>query len=120
MDEFYQRTFRLWEFNVSHDQLLLRSPKKKYQPKNVDIAFVGVGYVEIPTRLEGIKICQPSKAEIEKVCEILGKKVAHDEIHVLSSGEKRYLVVAAAKKMCDNDLDIFESSLEHFGIQTVT
>lgn len=44
--------------------------------------------------------------------------MAHDEIHVLSSGEKRYLVVAAAKKMWDNDLDIFESSLEHFGTQT--
>ncbi|MEN8215908.1 MAG: hypothetical protein ABFS56_05940 [Pseudomonadota bacterium] len=38
--------------------------------------------------------------------------MAPDEIHVLSSGGKRYLVVA--KKIWDNDLDIFESSLEHF------
>ncbi|KHD06431.1 hypothetical protein PN36_12850 [Candidatus Thiomargarita nelsonii] len=100
------RSFRLWEFNVNHNQLLLRSPQ------NVDIAFVGVGYVELPTKLDGITICQPSANEIERICERLGSSVAPDEIHVLSSGGKRYLVVA--KKIWDNDLDIFESSLEHF------
>jgi len=61
MIEFHKRSFRLWEFNVNHNQLLLRSPKKKSQPKNVDIAFVGVGYVELPTKLDGITICQPMK-----------------------------------------------------------
>jgi hypothetical protein len=117
MIEFHKRSFRLWEFNVNHNQLLLRSPKKKSQPKNVDIAFVGVGYVELPTKLDGITICQPSADEIERICEQLGSSVAPDEIHVLSSGGKRYLVVAVAKKILDNDLDIFESSLEHFSRQ---
>jgi len=114
MNEFFERTFRLWEFNVSHNQLLLRSPKKKLQPRNIDIAFVGVGYVDIPTRLDGITLCQPNDDEIERICERLGKKVARDQIHVLSSSGKRYLVVATAKQIGDNDLDIFESSLEHF------
>ncbi|OQY50404.1 MAG: hypothetical protein DRR08_24675 [Candidatus Parabeggiatoa sp. nov. 2] len=114
MTEFFERTFRLWEFNVSHNQLLLRSPKKKSQPRNIDIAFVGVGYVDIPTKLDGITFCQPTADEIDRICERLGKKVAHDEIHVLSSAGKRYLVVATAKKVWDNDFDIFESSLEHF------
>jgi len=114
MDEFPELMFRLWEFNVSHNQLLLRSPKKKFQPQNVDIAFVGVGYLEIPTQLDGITICQPSADEIDKIGERLGKQVASDEIHVLSSGGKRYLIVANAKKVWNNDLDIFESSLEHF------
>jgi hypothetical protein len=114
MKESYERIFRFWEYNVSHNQLLLRSPKKKSQPKNVDIAFVGVGYVEIPTKLDGITICQPTHYEIERIYERLGKKVTPNEIHVLSSGGKRYLVVAVAKKIWDNNLDIFESSLEHF------
>ena len=39
MDEFPELMFRLWEFNVSHNQLLLRSPQKKFQPPNVDIAL---------------------------------------------------------------------------------
>jgi len=67
MNEFPELMFRLWEFKVSHNQLLLRSSKKKFQSRNIDIAFVGVGYVEIPTKLDGITICQPSANEIDRM-----------------------------------------------------
>ncbi len=69
------------------------------------------GFLEV-MNYSGIKICQPTVDEIDRVCDVIGKKVTYDEIHVLSSGGKRYLVVATAKKVWDNDLDIFESSLD--------
>jgi hypothetical protein len=44
----------------------------------------------------------------------VGKAVPRNQVFVIESGGRRYVVVAAAVKVLENDLDIFESSLERF------
>jgi hypothetical protein len=44
----------------------------------------------------------------------VGKAVPRNQVFVIESAGRRYVVVAAAVKASENDLDIFESSLEPF------
>lgn len=108
------RMFRLWDFRVSHDQLLLRSPKTETTPKNVDIAFVGVEYVDLPTKVPNPVLMSPEVSDLLKAQDSLGRIVQKNEVFVIQIGDRRHIVVAAAMKVFENDLDIFESSLERF------
>jgi hypothetical protein len=114
MSQTLTRSFRLWDFRVSHDQLLLRSPKTKDIATNSDIAFVGVEYVELPTLLNDAALDEAGDDDIRRAELALGKTVPRSRVFVLKCGERRYLVVAAAMKSFENDLDLFESSLETF------
>jgi hypothetical protein len=111
MQEF-KRSFRLWDFRVSHDQLLLRSPKNASAPRNLDVAFVGVEYLELPTKLRELTLGAAEPDDHKKAEQVLGRLIPKDWVFVISSDERRHLIVAAAVKVFENDLDIFESSLE--------
>jgi hypothetical protein len=111
----FERNFRLWEYRVGHDQLLLRSPKNAKRPRNFDVAFVGVEYLELPTNMRELVIGDPEEGDYEKASAVLGKAVPRDRVFVIQANEGRYVIVAAAITAFENDLDIFESSLERFG-----
>src|SRR5262245_45789885 len=108
------RRFRLWDYNVSHDQLLLRSPKDERNLKNVDIIFWKVEYVELTSRLIDVQPVFPTDEEVSRLSYRLRKMINKNDIHVLESHEGRSVVVAAGYKVVENELDIFESSLEFF------
>src|SRR4051794_11561024 len=56
------RPFQLWDYTVSHRQLLLRSPiapRTSTSPRfttNVDLVFWGVESLSIPTWFEGLQV----------------------------------------------------------------
>jgi hypothetical protein len=106
---FNGRDFQLWEYNVSHGQMLVRSPKSPTQSVNVDIAFVGVEYVDLPRHLRGLEIDDPTAAEVACAAERLGKSTKAKEVTVLIAGSKRYLVVATFVKVTESDMEIFDS-----------
>lgn len=108
------RKFRLWDYNVSHEQLLLRSPRTSSNTKNVDIIFWGVEYLELPTSLQQVELQAGTEDDLARVCKILDKPIPSEGIHCLVTAEGRFVVVAAGFKVLSNDLDIFESSLEYF------
>src|SRR5262249_34912827 len=110
----FKRRFRIWDFNVSHDQLLLRSPKSAEAPKNLDVAFVGVEYIELPTKMKDLAIVVPGDDDIRRAETVLGTSVPKSQVFTIESGHRRYLVVAAAMKAFENDLEVLESSLERF------
>ncbi len=106
--------FEVWEFRVSHEQLLLRSPRTKGQPRNIDVIFGGVDYMELPSKLGEIQIAVPTDADLARVRGAYKADVRPDWVRVLVSKDRRYVVVAAGMKIFENDLDLFESSLESF------
>jgi hypothetical protein len=108
------RAFQIWDYNVSHGQLLLRSPKSPDIAMNVDVVLWGVEYVEIASMLQGLEIVSPSSDEVRRVGEALASKADPSGVHCFVSGGRRYLVAAAGFKVLRNDLDLFESSLEYF------
>jgi hypothetical protein len=107
--QFNGLTFQLWEYRVSHGQMLIRSPKSPTQEVNVDIAFAGVEYVDLPRYLRDLEIDEPVEADIAFAVDRLGKPVEAKAITVLKVSGKRHVVVAAVANVSESDMDIFES-----------
>ena len=51
-----ERTFTVWKYTVSHSMLLLRSVKSEVAQSRVDVLFVGVDRMEIPSTMGGLRI----------------------------------------------------------------
>jgi hypothetical protein len=66
-----ERDFQVWEHQVAHGQLLIRSPKSVRQGRasetNVDRYFVGVKYIGVPRHLHGIQLLSPTTEEIQQM-----------------------------------------------------
>lgn len=111
----FQGTFQMWEYLVSHAQLLLRGPKGHSRSKNVDMIFVDVRYIELPTIMSDPEIVEPSPAEHQRAEQLLGRPMPAREIFVFVVNDHRYVVLAGELQVSENDLGMFESSLERFG-----
>ena len=112
------RTFQLWEYQVSMGQLLLRSPRtpaSEGSPElktNFDIVFVGVEYVSLPRFLRGVRLESATTEDALEVERLLGSIKAPNKITVIVSGEKRFHVVAAGVRFSENNWEIFDSPFE--------
>ena len=93
------REFQLWEYQVSHGSLLIRSPAGPELETSIDIICVGVEYLAAPRHLGEITVSEASEVEIGSLEEILGKKFPLSRVWALQSSHQRSLVVAAALKI---------------------
>jgi hypothetical protein len=59
--------FQRWEFQVSHGQLLIRSPKDANRSTNIDLIFSGVEYMDLPRHLGQLKVQHPDETDISFV-----------------------------------------------------
>lgn len=121
-----ERTFKVWEYLVSHGQLLIRSPKapatgsSPERTTNVDLVCVGVEYMALPRALHGLVVREPTAAEVASVSALLGKPVDGRELRMLESEGRRFPVVATSLSISENDWDIFDSPFEHHSRSRVT
>lgn len=104
--------FQTWEYKVSHGHLLIRSPKTSECPTNIDLMFVDVVYMELPRFLRGVELEEASETDISIIRERLSKQDSSDSIFIIKSEGRRYRVVAAALKISENELDIFDSPFD--------
>lgn len=112
------RTFKLWEYQVSHSQLLIRSPNAPATQQstecftNIDLLFASVDYCALPHLIRGIEISAPTAAELEHLEVVLGDRPDFGDVFVLVSSGQRFPVVAGRLAITENDWDIFESPIE--------
>jgi len=112
------RNFRLWDYSFVHHQLLLRSYVATPRPNSIDIAFAGVKYVDMPIRLSGLRLCAPSRREVEAVRSKGIQIEGRDQVSILESDGRRFVVVAAMMWERSNMLGSPQSSLEYVGKKT--
>ena len=114
-NEFSRRRFQLWDYNVSHRQVLLRSPGIGNDP-NIDLIFKNVRYLQLPTDFDGLEVVAATEEEVEEVSANVGSLVPASDLFVLiDSHGRRGLVAASEKLLAPNHLEMFESSLERLG-----
>jgi hypothetical protein len=96
--------FRLWDYKVSHDKLLLRSPESSLQPYNIDIVFYGVERLDLPTMIkDGLEISGPEAS------------AAHggdSHLFRITADGREYCIVALACYVFKNRLDVTDSILD--------
>jgi hypothetical protein len=105
---FPDRRFQLWEYNVSHGSLLVRSPRGPKVDSNIDIVFVGVRFLSAPRHLRGLELDRGSQEDIDHVMAEVGE-IDPDKVFVLSSAGRRHLVLAAAHQVSEHQGNIFDS-----------
>jgi hypothetical protein len=108
------RAFQLWEYRVSHQQLLIRSPKTDKFNKNIDVIFRGVKLMDIITSLDEVKFEKPQKNDFQSLNPIWFKDDSPYELYILASENRRNKIVAVGIQVIENNLDLFETSLEFF------
>lgn len=116
MHEFKNRKFQVWFYRVSHGELLIRSPKSKENPKNIDILFYDISYIELPRFLDEIILATATKEEIIYVNSKLSEPLYNRKITIIVSKGIRYLIVASFLKVQENELDLFEHPFEKLGL----
>ena len=112
------RTFKVWEYQVSHGQLLIRSPKSPARPTsaerttNVDVVCLGVEYMALPRVFHGLQLVPATSEELQELKFILENELDANNVRILLSGGKRFPIVAAQFSISENEWDIFESPFE--------
>jgi hypothetical protein len=109
--QFADRDFQLWAYVVSHQRLMLRSPKSEEHPLNIDLHFGAVEYVDLPTTLRGLTLTSPRAEEVERLRRKLGSRVEPGHIYVVESAGHRRSVVAWSLYVEENDLGFMETPI---------
>ena len=101
--------FQLWEYRVSHRQLLIRCPKLSDSSQNVDVKFYDVEYVDLPSIFDDVEIVEPDQDDITFATNRVGKPVERDRVFVVKSGDNRHVVIAGAVVDSKSSRGLFES-----------
>ncbi len=107
------RNFQLWDYSVSHSQLVIRSPGDEDTTPNVDFHFRGVMLLGVPTQLRGLKLTDPTDGEVEAVRGTLAHRVEREWVRVLVSAGTRHLIVASHLEVSENTMPVMQTVLEH-------
>ncbi len=59
-----ERKFAVWKDTVGHSMLLLRSVKSELASSRVDVLFVGVERMDIPSTMDGLRIAGEGTYEL--------------------------------------------------------
>lgn len=50
------RVFKLWEYKLTHSQILIRSTKGNTENTRIDVVFKDVHEINMPTSIEGLHV----------------------------------------------------------------
>ena len=103
------RSFKLWEYRVSHKQLLIRCPKATNAESNIDVMFFNVQYIDLPTSFPDLQLDLPTRDEAVRLREHVEALAEGQIVFAIKTNHRRHLVVAGAVKVCTTKMGIFES-----------
>ncbi|QDU79257.1 hypothetical protein Pla110_09630 [Polystyrenella longa] len=103
------RTFRLWESDVSHSRMLIRSPQGPGIDTNIDIYFKAVEFIHIPTIIRGMTVQTEDTSGYENyIFSNTGR------VFKITSAGRDYFVIATWCNIYENNLSIYESCLANY------
>lgn len=105
--------FTVFDFVISHGQLLLRASKDEDNFKNIDIIFFGTRYIQLFTSLSGLSI-----SLVENNKEIINYSTVNSFLSTnenylfeIETTNEKYYVGASYFKVYENELEFNETSL---------
>jgi hypothetical protein len=107
------RYFTLFDFLISHGQLLLRSQKSEDHENNIDIVFYDVAYLQVYRGFDGISIRNIGDAPNSLAYPLVKKYLNNDHsfLFELESNQEKYLIAASFFHVYENQLEFGESSI---------
>jgi len=109
----FTRRFQVWEYKVSHGQLLLRSVKGDGLPTRVDVLFKSVAAVHLPTAFDGLSVSETSEGEDTNLHLLPGLQQKHGKKTFIVRGSQfTGYVIAGAFAFHEDELEYYDPS--HF------
>ena len=108
------RYFTLFDFRLSHSQLLLRSSKTDRHENNIDIIIFDVQFLEMPISFWGILIEDQTDVYIDNTQFVKYKKYIETDssrIFSIKTKDNIFHIVASYLKIYENQLEFHETSL---------
>lgn len=107
-----ERYFTVFDYFISHGQLLIRSNKSESFEHNIDIIFFDTTYIQLFTMLQGVTIRFAEK-KIDNNYISLKKYLEFDNtsLFTLESNEEKFYIAASYFKVFSNNLEFSETSL---------
>ena len=99
------RYFTVFDYLVSHGQLLLRSDKRKGCKENIDIIFFDATFIQLFTMLNGVAIklvIAGDTIDYKSVNKYLSYKESN--LFEIESAEEKYYLAASFVKVFENEL----------------
>ena len=113
---FPDRDFKIWDYSVSHRQMVIRGLGPAEGSPNVDLHFRGVAFMRIPAIFRGLSLVAATPEEIaEAQRSVELGRCDPETVHVLESAGHRYLVVAASLDVAETDHPMMSTALIHPG-----
>jgi len=107
------RYFTVFDFKVSHGQLLLRSSKDDDYIKNIDVIFFGTSYIQLFT--SAFSICVRILDKNQKLIhyDSVNSFLNFDENYLfeIETSDEQFYIGASYFKVYENDLEFNETSL---------
>jgi hypothetical protein len=115
MNEIFKsdRYFTLFDFLISHGQLLLRSQKSEELVSNIDIIFFDTTFVQTFSRLKGLRVSRVGKNSNNISYNTLKKYLSYDNAFLfeIDSNNEKYYIAASFVRVFENTLEFHETSL---------
>jgi hypothetical protein len=107
-----EKYFSVFDYFISHGQLLIRAAKREGQNANIDIIFFDTTFIQLFTMLHGLTITLVRKDLIRNYNSV-NKYLKFDNSNLfeLKSGDERYYIAASFVKVFENELEFNETSL---------
>lgn len=107
------RYFTIFDFVISHGQLLLRSQKTDDLPKNIDVIFFDTTFIQSFSRLKGLHIKMLGKGIDLPEYSTVKKYLDYDNnyLYEIDSNDEKYYIADSFVRIFENQLEFSESSL---------
>jgi hypothetical protein len=96
-----ERRFQLWLYTASHSQLLIRSVDQPGSTERIEVLFIAVVWMALPSNLRGLVVTQLSPAAgsallAEQGAPITPSRYSDQRVYLFETEGSRGTVVAAA------------------------
>ena len=114
-----KRHFTIFDFDISHGQLLLRASKDDDNINNIDIIFFGTRYIQLITSLLGVSIRLANDNQNLNNYNSLNSISDNLENHLfeINSTDESFYIGASYFKVYENELEFKETSLGLFEVK---
>jgi hypothetical protein len=97
--------FQVWSYSVSHGQLLLRSTRNPYRPTQIDVLFVNVAAMGIPTVFDDIEIRKATLSDFSGQLQTGAVSLHGRDFYQIFGREIEGYVIAGSVVWNEADLD---------------
>ena len=110
---FPDRIFQIWEYQVTHASMLIRSPKRKDDLENIDLIFSGVDYLNTSSIFRGLRVSRVDKERLSAIDNVPSRAFStSSELYLLETENSHHFISAVWCRLDQNTESMWYSPFQ--------